>query len=232
MIIVFAGVLTLIFYFTFKPTNGSSIVPIQIEDIVVEVDNECAIKYNLSVNNATVKFSITDENIAVVNNNLVIAKKVGVTLLNATVIYGESSFAAFAQIKVIEKENNDNTNSNNDNNESGNGEIIPGLSDEPDIVIKSLYYTITPVQNCKFENEILYIDKNAIFVLELFVNMAKTIPFNYKEINIIVPEGVKLERELNNYMLSAESNGFIYLTFPENGYNLTVNFELIGNSQV
>jgi len=233
LIIVLASVLTLVFYFSFKPASGGSTIPINIEDTIIFVGEESEIQYSLLVSNAKVEFSTSDEDIAIVNNNLIVAKKVGVTLLNAIVTYADSSFTAFSQIKVIEK-NNDNSSNNDDKDDDkdpdGSGDKVPGVSDDPGIVIKRLYHKITPIQNCKYENSTLYINETACFVLELYINLAQTILFDYKEVDIIVPDGVKVERELNSYILSAKNDGFIYLVFTEKGYNITINFELIKNT--
>lgn len=200
--------------------------------MVVEVDKECEIKFNLLVSGANVEFSVVDENIAIVNNNLVVGKKVGVTLLNATLTYGESSFSAFAQVKVVENNdanNQDKDDNQDDNNPDGNGDKVPGISDEPGIVVKSLYYKITPINNCKYEDSTLYIGETSSFILDFYINLDQTIAFDYNEINIIVPEGIKIERELNHYLITAQNDGFIYIVFPEKGYNVTINFELIKN---
>ena len=210
-ICIFVCVVTLLFYFAFKPIEASEQAPITIEDMVIEQGRKQEIEYKISDQSFQVEFTVSDQSVAyLVNNKEVFANSVGVTYLKVLVTKGDFSYSAYSQIKVIKKQEAD----------------LPPIDDQPSYEMQRYYYVITPMQNCSYKNSKLTIDKLGSFSLTLYINKAMTLIKEYSDVEISCSEGIKCDREVNNFVVTVENNGKIYLNFPCLEYDITIDVVL------
>lgn len=221
LVLAFAGILVLIFYFAFNPTNKGS-NPVAVEDMVVYVGKESQVSYSKFDEKADVVLSIADTSVAVINENkLITGVKEGITILNVSVEYQNNKYFSVAQIKVV-KDVEDN------NNHEGDGDII--LPDNPSFEMQKFYYDITPLtDNCIFAENKLYISDVAVFKLVLYINSAKTIIKEYSDVEFITSEGITVSRDLGgSFIVSAEKSGKVTIDFGI-VMDFVINLDIIKN---
>ncbi len=202
LICLFACVVTLVFYFAFKPKNNNDEIPIIMEDIVVEVGKKYEIIYSLTEKNAVVKFSVTDGAKATVRENKYVqGVQEGVTFLKAEVMLDNKKFTEVAQITVISSRNED----------EGENEDAPTYT--------QLYHTIVAVQNCTIERQTLFLQSNsAVFELNLFSDENKTTPLAYSNVTFTSSEGVQIQKEFSYFIVTATNNGYFYINIEDYDY--------------
>lgn len=218
VVIVLAGVLALVFYFSFKPSHAKEEELISLEDMTIEVGSSQIINFQLLNQDVKVRFSVADDNIALLEGESIKAKKQGVTFLKADASMNGRNYSTIAQIKVVNKSGDDNSDEVQDDNK-------PWI-DEPSIVVKKCYYSIKPIQNCEIVENKLVVGDTAVFSIELFVNLAMTIHYNYTQVEVVCPEDIVITRELGNFVITAKKSGTVTFRFPEKDFDFQVQVEL------
>ena len=197
---VFASLVILFIYFTFLNKENNSL-KLTLHDIEIEVGKFSEIDYSISNQKATLSFSITNTEIAVIEDGKVKGLTTGVTYLRANATLGDKNTHSIAKITVLKSSNA-----------------------VPPTITTDYYIELDVLSGGNFSNGTLYSTGTTVFKINLYDK--NLTPVIARDITIETEGGVFISRELDRFYLTATASGKVYITISEYIISTHFNVEL------